>query len=137
MFSCKKGKSGALECFQYLESIPYLFSGKLEFSLSLMHSKYVYQLCEHCVLERFISSKTISDSGICFGREYPLSYDRKNMIHLAIVYIVVVVVLLLYAMVMSGWSINLTTLFLGRLNQCFVCALKPATDNCPSWIRGR
>ena len=42
-------------------------------------------------------------------------------------------------MVMSRWSVNLTTLFLGRLrpkrfNQYLVHILLPVTDNCPTWI---
>ena len=42
--------------------------------------------------------------------------------------------------VMSGRSVNLSTLFPGRLrpvNQYFVHILSPVTDNCPSWISGR
>ena len=44
---------------------------------------------------------------------------------------------------MSGRSVNLTTLFLGRLRppkrftQYFVHILSPVTDNCPSLISGR
>ena len=46
---------------------------------------------------------------------------------------------------MSGLSVNLTKLFLGRIgpsqvvSQYFVHILKlsPVTDNCPSWISGR
>ena len=38
---------------------------------------------------------------------------------------------------MSGRSVKLTALFLGRLNQYFVHILSPVTDNCPSWISGR
>ena len=40
---------------------------------------------------------------------------------------------------MSGRSVNLTTLFLGRLRppRRFVHILLPVTDNCPSWKSGR
>ena len=44
---------------------------------------------------------------------------------------------------MSGRSVNLTTLFLGRLRppkrlaSTFMHILSPVTDNCPSWISGR
>ena len=46
-------------------------------------------------------------------------------------------------MVMSGRSVNLPTLFLGRLRppkrltSYFVCILSPETDNCPACISGR
>ena len=62
----------------------------------------------------------------------------------------VVVLLLLFCgltsqsttMVMLRWSVNLTTLFLGRLRpkpftSYFVHILSPATDNCPTWISSR
>ena len=40
--------------------------------------------------------------------------------------------------VMSGWSVNLTTLFLGGLRPPKrLTSTPPVTDNCPSWISGR
>ena len=42
-----------------------------------------------------------------------------------------------YGQVMSGWSVDLTTLFLGKLEhaviQYFVCILSLVTGNNPSW----
>ena len=50
--------------------------------------------------------------------------------------VVVVLLLNVHGMVMSGWSVNLTTLFLGRLSKGvnLVPILSPVTDN---YIRGK